>query len=730
MIFGFWKRKRKPHNSTPSATNRTRSTASFGGMQERVIQARLEILVDAVLTRHRSVIEPARNLSKFSLLDQQRFLASVDRMSLINQELAYRFCMLATQALAELSDAVWEHWINDLLETYSKKGVDAGIACIEAFHSYQQNHAPGSGSVAFTEIARVLELFIRALNGRELKLATAEQSYTDTETLFLPPHINRYKTRDENFRLYKSLVVHQWAQTWFGTWRIDLADSLKQYPEPDRALQLFHSLETLRLDACIERELPGIARDMASLRSQGQETHPLWIEAQEKLRQPSADAQTSLNCLSQLYTVGLEPGCTLYQGQLRTEETATIIAERNQREQSSFKKGLDELRESLEKPAADATESTSADHPGFSIAKTGDNSMDETPQTQLEYNGSVVDISPELQALLDSIIQDNNEVPAHYLDTYQVDETYATSEPADIIPATDQHRAHDFSYDEWDHSRQSYRKNWCLVHEQSVIPSSGNFVTETLNKYHILLKQLRRTFEALHQENHQIKREPFGDDIDIDAVVEAWSDTHNGLEASERLFIQSRREDRNVAVMFMVDMSASTAGWINRVERESLVLLCEALELLGDRYAIYGFSGRSNNYCQSFHIKDFDESYNDKVRARIEGIKAYDYTRMGVAIRHLGNKLGQIEARTRLLITLSDGRPDDIDGYRSLYGIEDTRKALLEIRHLGIHPYCITIDIDAGKYLPHMFGKNDFTIISQVEKLPQRVADIYRRLTN
>ena len=637
--------------------------------------------------------------------------------------------MLATQALAELSDTVWERWINDLLETYSKKGIGAGIASIEAFHSYQQKHTPGSGSVTFTEIARVLDIFIRALNGRELKLATAEQSYTDTETLFLPPHINRFKTRDENFCLYKSLLVHQWAQTWFGTWRVDLADSIKEYPDPDRALQLFHSLETLRLDACIERELPGIARDMASLRSQDQETHPLWIAAQEMLRQPSADAQTSLNCLSQLYTAGLEPGYSLYQGELRTEETTTIIFERNLREQSSLKKQLDELRESLEKQTADITESPSAVQPGFSIVKTGDDSMDKTQQARLEYNDSPVVITPELQALLDSIVQDNNEVAEHYLDTYKVDETYATLEPADIIPAPGKHRAHDFSYDEWDHSRQRYRKNWCLLHEQSVTPTTGVFVTETLNKYHLLLKQLRRTFEALRQENHQIKREPFGDEIDIDAVVEAWSDTHNGLEASERLFIQTRREDRNVAVMFMIDMSASTSGWINCVERESLVLLCEVLELLGDRYAIYGFSGHSYNYCQSFHIKDFDENYSDEVRGRIEGIQPHDYTRMGAAIRHLGHKLSLEEARTHLLITLSDGRPDDIGGYRGRYGIEDTRMALMEMKNIGINPYCITIDTNAREYLPHMFGKNDFTIINKVNELPQRIADIYQRLT-
>ncbi len=177
-------------------------------------------------------------------------------------------------------------------------------------------------------------------------------------------------------------------------------------------------------------------------------------------------------------------------------------------------------------------------------------------------------------------------------------------------------------------------------------------------------------------------------------------------------------------------MLARTTGRINKVERESLILLCETLELLGDHYAIYGFSGRGHRHCQCFHIKDFDERYDDKVRGRIEGIQAQQHTRLGTAIRHLGTRLSQVEARTRLLITLSDGRPDDINGYRGQYGIEDTRKAVIEMRQLGLHPYCITIDTDAREYIPHMFGGNGFAIINQVDELPGKIANIYRRLTS
>jgi len=182
-------------------------------------------------------------------------------------------------------------------------------------------------------------------------------------------------------------------------------------------------------------------------------------------------------------------------------------------------------------------------------------------------------------------------------------------------------------------------------------------------------------------------------------------------------------------VIFMVDVSGSTKGWINDAERESLVLLCEAVEILGDQYAIYGFSGMTRKRCELYRIKRFDDAYDDQVKARIAGIRPQDYTRMGVTIRHLTKLLQAVEARTRLLVTLSDGKPDDYDGYRGEYGIEDTRQALIEARRAGVHPFCITIDRAAREYLPHMYGEASYTLVSEVNKLPGKVSEIYRRLT-
>jgi len=264
-----------------------------------------------------------------------------------------------------------------------------------------------------------------------------------------------------------------------------------------------------------------------------------------------------------------------------------------------------------------------------------------------------------------------------------------------------------------------------------VLPGDPGFVAGVRARYAGQIVQLRRRFEALRGEDRLARRQYEGEDIDFDAVVEAYADHRSGIEPSERLFVQRQRTERNIAVMFMVDMSGSTKGWINACEREALVLLCEALEALGDRYAIYGFSSWTRKRCDIYRIKTFGEPYGEAVRGRIAGVEPRDYTRMGVAIRHLTGILNKVEAKTRILFTLSDGKPDDFsDGYRGDYGIEDTRQALIEARQSGIHPFCVTIDEEARDYLPHMYGPASWVLIDDAGQLPLKTADVYRRLTS
>ena len=719
--------------------------ASYGGMGVRELQLRMELLVEPVLSVQRSVFEPAKALAGFAKVDQDRFLHSVDNICDTSIELGFSFCQFAPESLQLVDEDNWDTWVTTLLETFNKKGLDSCIEQMRNVDGYVRSLSHAPSTVTLNEVSRILESFITGLSGRYLGIEASENFYTDTESIRLPEISSQFDNREDNFTLYKAMAVHQWAQTWFGTWRMNVEALAKTFKDPERALSLFHKLETIRLDARIEDELPGIARAMKNLIKRYSSEEDLsklsktWLRALEKLKQPDTTVRDSMFFLESIYKDKHSPANKLYQGSLNPHEARITMESRALKERGALKDKLTQLqqelnisnRENTENKHGEAAEDSIAatGEKGFSINEVEDKSMPDGFKIELQLDEKTIEPSEDIQELLASILQDFGEIPDEYLIADDVQHTNETNNEENTENNALEINEDVYLYDEWDHSRQKYRKQWCRLKEVDIKPKHNNFVNNTLHKHRGLLKRLHRTFEALREDDKRMKRQPFGDDIDLDAVVEAYSDTKIGIEASQNLFTKSRKIDRNIAVMFMIDMSGSTAGWINEMEREALVLLCESLEILGDRYAIYGFSGVTHERCELYKVKAFDEDYDNEIKARISGIEPQDYTRMGAAIRHLTKRLHKVEARTKLLITLSDGRPDDQDGYRGPYGIEDTRRALIEAKFLGIHPFCITIDDEAMDYLQHMYGAVNFAVIDQVDKLPHKVSEIYRRIT-
>jgi nitric oxide reductase NorD protein len=349
---------------------------------------------------------------------------------------------------------------------------------------------------------------------------------------------------------------------------------------------------------------------------------------------------------------------------------------------------------------------------------------------ELLFLASDQDTAQQFSDLVREIVADMGAVPSSYVSSALDAATGVYDSGVEAGSAPDAAPLFTFySYDEWDFRRGAYRKKWCTVREMTPPPVRGTLVEQVLARYRGQVASLRRQFELMRQECRRVRRQKDGDEIDIDAVVEAWADFHAGSMPSENLFTRLFRDNRDIAVLFLVDMSASTEGWINTAIKESLVLLTQAMELLNDRYAIYGFSGMQRTGCQYYVIKEFSEEYGEQVEGRITGINARDYTRMGPAIRHSIEKLMDVDARLRILLTLSDGKPEDYDEYKGPYAIEDTRRALFEAREYGIRPFCITIDSEAREYLPRLYGAANYILVPDVRLLHRRVPEIYRLLT-
>lgn len=715
---------------SPVRAGKNQNSSSYGGMGEREIELRLELIVEPALNTKRTVFKPAQLLAESSLADQERFIASVDVLAKTDAELAYQFCHLAAISLKVVEELAWQDWVTHILTTYTDNGINASINAMQALDQYLASTSYAAHSVSYEDISRIVDSIITGLNGRSLILKQSDKLFTDTETIHLPENISTFNTHEENFSLYKAIAIHQWAQTWYGTWRVDVQQLTQTFDDPAEAVSLFHSLETVRLDANIERELPGIARVMKQFNSllNAQDLPPAWQQAVTQLSQPQATAHDSAQLLYQLFNDDYRPQATLYQGELDPLLAREKMTERVDQDKNDLKTRLNQLEKELLNDDTSMPMDEDADDKRFQVKEINDDEVPDGYRVELTFDDENIDVPEDIQKLLDSIQQDLGEIPEDYLTTEQ---TQNNSGDGDVEhePELRTDDSEIILYDEWDHSRQQYRKQWCQLREYEVTGKSSNFVDQTLAKHRNLLKQLHRTFEALREEDRRIHKQPYGEDIDLDAVINSYADIINGEEIDQNLFIKQRKVDRNIAVMFMVDMSGSTSGWINDMEREALILLCESLEKLGDRYAIYGFSGITHEQCDLYRIKEFEESYTSVVKERIANIKPKDYTRMGVAIRHLSKLLAKVEAKTKVLITLSDGRPDDRDGYRGVYGIEDTRRALMEAKYLGIHPFCITIDEEAMDYLQHMYGPVNFAIVDQIDKLPYKVSDIYRRLT-
>ncbi|WP_460163714.1 VWA domain-containing protein [Pseudomonas sp. S2_F03] len=247
--------------------------------------------------------------------------------------------------------------------------------------------------------------------------------------------------------------------------------------------------------------------------------------------------------------------------------------------------------------------------------------------------------------------------------------------------------------------------------------------------------RLRRQFEHLRNDRQWLRQQPQGSELDMQAWLDFHVERAHGQCAERGLFMEHRQARRDLACLLLADVSMSTDAHLNDehrvidVIRDSLLLFGETLSALGDDFALYGFSSLRRQQVRMQELKSFTQRYDDTSRGRIQGLKPGYYTRMGAAIRQATHLLGSSKRRSKLLLLLTDGKPNDLDLYEGRYGVEDTREAVLEARRQGLTPFCITIDREAGDYLPYMFGANGYTLIRQPEQLPLRLPQLYRQLT-
>lgn len=305
-----------------------------------------------------------------------------------------------------------------------------------------------------------------------------------------------------------------------------------------------------------------------------------------------------------------------------------------------------------------------------------------------------------------------------------------------------------FFYDEWDHLIHDYRRRWCRVSESDSGEDAGEFFADALTRSGELVSRIKRDFQMLRPDQlRRVPRTEQGEEFDLNALVEAHSDRRGRRTPSDRLYVARKPEERDVATLFLIDMSASTdeplpggpgadvaaPRRVIDLTKDTLAVLAQVLGEIGDSYAIYGFSGHGRDNVEIYRVKSFSERLSDKVKGRIGGISPKRSTRMGAALRHAGEKLARTTARSRQLILLSDGFPQDFDygddRRSNVYGIRDTMQALRELEKRGMQTFCITVDPAGHDYLGEMCPTSRYAVIDDIRDLPSELVRIYRKIT-
>ena len=648
------------------------------------------------------------------------------------------------------------------------------------------------GGLPLIHVSRILKLYAEGLSGHPVRIKSTEElpadvqesigqgPATDGRTIYLPQRVRFFQKYRDNFCFYKIATLHEIGHLEFGTYDLDfsseqnLIERLRHrypktplsgpvktaegffslYPDAYWAKTLWNILEDARIDYRLRYEYPGIQGEMDQMVAfelsqrpplEGLPPHQMIQEALLQLsitdtteaplelapiisqaydlllrmKHPQAKATDALRILDSLYQL-LDEWLETYTPTQGETDPLKIRDQKNQEASRSEKSGQHAR-------SSDTFSYRGTMHPDWVKA------VRESEESQ-PLPSKLQNLDPKAPPE-SSVKAETTSTPASEHDSWKEPPSTAEPQPAQS-QATETSADRFFFYDEWDTRVQDYRPNWSRLMEKHIPPVTTSFMEDTLTHYSGTLKLLRRYFESLKPEAfRKKKRQTEGEEIDWDALFEARMDMRSGLSPTDHIYIKTEKRVRDVAVAFLLDMSGSTSQSIGRtgkriihIEKEGLVLLSEALQAVGDTYGIFGFSGQGRNQVEFYILKDFDENARWALTHRMGAIQPLSQNRDGTAIRHAVFKLSKQQAQTRLLILISDGKPLDTD-YTGSYALQDTKMALREARIKGVHPYCITIDKETTRYVSEMYGEVRYTIIDNVLTLPNRLPQIYRKLT-
>jgi nitric oxide reductase NorD protein len=302
----------------------------------------------------------------------------------------------------------------------------------------------------------------------------------------------------------------------------------------------------------------------------------------------------------------------------------------------------------------------------------------------------------------------------------------------DLSPADADHEAlaGKFTYPEWNHRSRSYMDGHCRVLDAPAVPDPEETFIPNASR----IREVHRQFETLRPRRVLRPRQIDGTELDLDALITAQADLAATGQGSDRIWQSSRQIERDLAVAFLIDTSRSTEAAVGDtsvidVAREALAALATGIDAAGDQLGIWGFSSLRRDRVFLTRCKGFDTKMSPQVTANICALRPGHYTRLGTAIRHTSAMLAEQTAARKLLVILTDGKPNDLDHYEGQHGIEDSRMAVREARRAGQSLHGVIIDEDGQDWFARIFGRGGFSLLPNPTRLTRALPDIYRTLT-
>jgi nitric oxide reductase NorD protein len=616
--------------------------------------------------------------------------------------------------------------------------------------------------VAFTDVQRVLGLFADGVSGQLLPIEVVDDELEvwPWRGSTIDDAVVRVPAVGADRGALRATVLHHTGFTEFGSFdgREGREDAFAAASRPALVRRVFGALEDLRIDAATRVHYPGARRDLDRLldvarRAASDEAPVEWRAALvESLQLHSLGASRAQ--LSARVLPGLRPVLHTALDLVGSLDSADDCA----RAALAIGELLDEDLDTAGDPTYALADQVESDNDG-TVEPPDDRPR---PDAEVPRPPSIGMRQEETDDAQLGRLADIDAIDAELPVEDEDEPTPPDRRPVALVyPPTDDDRDARISfYDEWDHVAGRKLPAWCRVVERRLEGDDREFIGD-----------LRRQLAFMRPEGWvRVHHADEGDELDFDAVIEAIVDRRTGHSVDDRLHIRRDRAARDVATAFLVDLSASTSspipdeeadaaaaaeaaaqeemiqyrgGWIDPYEmpppeigrrildvaKDSVAVMCDALELLGDRHAVYGFSGETRHRVDVHVAKDFDDRTSPATWAALSAMRSLKYTRMGPAVRHATAKLAAQPSRTKLLMVISDGYPQDVDygpvrGDRE-YGLQDTARALREAVDAGVTPYLVTIDPAGHEYLRRMLPEGSYLVIDDVDALPRELASLY-----